>query len=73
MSQEAINEARELLNERSFGILSTLSVKLGGFPFGSVVPYCMDHQGSPLIMISTIAEHTKNLIADSRCSFTLLK
>ncbi len=73
MSLEAIKEARELLNSRSFGVLSTLSLKLDGFPFGSVVPYCLNGDGAPVILISTIAEHTKNLSADSRCSLTILK
>ncbi|MDW3191528.1 MAG: DUF2470 domain-containing protein [Cytophagales bacterium] len=73
MSQEALKEARELLNSRSFGVLSTLSVKLEGFPFGSVVPYCLDEAGAPVILISTIAEHTKNLMNDPRCSITILR
>lgn len=74
MSKEAtLIEARELMNGRSFGVLSTLSVKLEGFPFGSVVPYCLDGNGAPVILISTIAEHTKNLTADSRCSLTILR
>lgn len=73
MNQEAIQAARELLHSRSFGVLSTISVKLEGFPFGSVVPYCLDRTGAPVILISTIAQHTKNIVADSRCSITILK
>lgn len=73
MNQEALQEARELLNSRSFGVLSTLSLKLEGFPFGSVVPYCLNDEGAPVILISTIAEHTKNINADSRCSITILR
>jgi putative heme iron utilization protein len=73
MSREAIRDARELLNSQSFGVLSTLSVKLDGVPFGSVVPYCLDGSGAPVILISTIAEHTKNINQDNRCSITILK
>jgi putative heme iron utilization protein len=73
MSKEAFSNARTLLNSKDFGILSTISVKLQGFPFGSVVPYCLDDSGSPVIYISTIAQHTKNIAADSRCSLTILK
>ncbi|MEL7147225.1 MAG: DUF2470 domain-containing protein [Bacteroidota bacterium] len=73
MSQEVINNAQELYNSRSFGLLSTISVKLDGYPFGSVVPYCLDAMGNAVILISTIAQHTKNLIADPRCSLTILK
>jgi putative heme iron utilization protein len=39
-----------------------------GFPFGSVVPYCLDEQGRPLILISRIAQHTHNLQKDPKCS-----
>lgn len=55
------------------GVLSTLSVKLGGFPFGSVVPYCTDEQGCPVVLISTIAQHTKNITADPRVSLTVFQ
>lgn len=72
MNNEAIKHARQLLNSKDFGILSTLSVKLGGFPFGSVVPYCLDGLGRPLVFMSTIAEHTKNISQDSRCSITIV-
>jgi putative heme iron utilization protein len=73
MSQEAYKQARSLFNSKNFGVLSTISVKLDGFPFGSVVPYCIDNTGMPVIYISTIAQHTKNISANSRCSITVLK
>ncbi|OPF31063.1 hypothetical protein C532_23066 [Pseudomonas aeruginosa P37] len=49
-------------------VLSTHSKKWPGFPFGSVVPYCLDAEGRPLILISRIAQHTHNLQVDPRCS-----
>ena len=73
MSQEAIKGARELFHSRSFGVLSTISAKIEGYPFGSVVPYAPDADGNPVILISTIAQHTKNISADPRCSLTILK
>lgn len=73
MSSQSIANARALYNAKDFGVLSTLSAKLGGFPFGSVVPYCLDGEGMPVILISTIAQHTKNILKDSRCSITVLK
>ncbi|MCY1435296.1 heme oxygenase, HugZ family [compost metagenome] len=39
-----------------------------GYPFGSVVPYCLDAEGHPLILISRIAQHTHNLQKDAKCS-----
>jgi putative heme iron utilization protein len=65
-------EARRLLNCESAGVLSTISVDVEGYPFGSVVPYCLDRQGRPLILISRIAQHHKNLLADPRCSLIVL-
>jgi len=73
MSTESIDNARELFNSKDFGILSTLSLKLGGFPFGSVVPYCLDGEGMAVVLISTIAEHTKNITHDDRCSITIIQ
>lgn len=71
MKPEAISHARSLLHRRHFGILGTISVKLEGFPFGSIVPYCIDGDGKPIVLISTIAQHTKNIVQDNRCSLTI--
>lgn len=72
MTQKAIHAARNLVNAKSFGILSTISLKFEGFPFGSVVPYCLDGEGMPIVLISTIAQHTKNLQQNSKCSLTIV-
>ncbi len=61
-------EARRLLRTHRYGALSTLSKKLDGFPFGSITPYLADHDGSLLILISGLAEHTKNIRHDPRVS-----
>lgn len=61
-------EARTMLRHHRYGVLSTLSKKMGGYPFGSITPYLVDHDGSLLILISTLAEHTKNIEQDSRVS-----
>lgn len=65
--------ARELLLQQSFGVLATISLDVPGYPFGSVTPYCVDYQCRPVIYISHIAQHTRNLIADSRVSLTVLE
>lgn len=62
------DEARRFVRSQQSGVLSTLSKRLDGFPFGSVAPFVLDHAGCPVILISTLAEHTKNLDADPRCS-----
>lgn len=68
MSETAAKHARELLLKEYQGVLSTHSKTMPGFPFGSVVPYCLDEQGWPLILISRIAQHTHNLQKDPKCS-----
>ena len=50
------------------GSLSTLSRKQPGFPFGSLMPYALDGQGRPIFLVSTMAMHTQNLLADPRAS-----
>lgn len=68
MTEKASKHARELLLKEYQGVLSTQSRAMPGYPFGSVVPYCLDAQGRPLILISRIAQHTRNLQQDGRCS-----
>jgi heme iron utilization protein len=67
------NAARALLLQESFGVLSTVSLDLPGYPFGSVTPYCTDRMCRPIIYISHIAQHTKNIVADSRVSLTVVE
>ncbi len=62
------HEARCLLRAHRYGALSTLSQKFDGFPFGSITPYLVDHDGSLIILISTLAEHTRNIQQDPRVS-----
>ncbi len=67
MSEQG-EEARRFTRGQTSGVLSTISKRLDGFPFGSVSPFILDHAGRPVILISEIAEHTKNIDADPRVS-----
>ena len=51
-------------------MLSTLSIREDGavYPFGSLVAVATDARGFPLLLLSTLAEHTKNLVASPRAS-----
>ena len=62
--------ARRWLLENGTATLCTLSTAQGleGFPFGSIVPYALDGEGRPLILIAEIAEHTRNAELDPRVS-----
>lgn len=66
------DEARALLLSSHEGILSTHSVDCPGYPFGSVAPFSVDPTGRPVILISELAQHTKNLKADGRASLIVL-
>lgn len=61
--------ARTLMQSSRVGSLATLSsVEPVGYPFGSVVSYSLDGRGRPILLLSDIAEHTRNLKADRRAS-----
>lgn len=60
--------ARTLVHLGRVGSLSTISRKHPGWPFGSVMPYGLDEEGSPCFLISTMAMHTQNLTDEPRTS-----
>lgn len=39
-----------------------------GFPYASLVLVAADHDGAPVLLISGLAEHTRNMVADARVS-----
>lgn len=55
------------------GVLSTHSRAEPGYPFGSVVPYCLDLEGRAVFLFSPLAQHYQNLEADPRCALTLME
>lgn len=57
-----------MLHLARVGTLSTISRKLPDWPFGSVAPYGLDAAGAPTFLISTMAMHTQNLLANDRAS-----
>ncbi|HZS06950.1 MAG TPA: pyridoxamine 5'-phosphate oxidase family protein [Blastocatellia bacterium] len=59
---------RMLMNAERQGVLCTLSRKFDGWPFGSVTPYALSASGEPIILVSDLAEHTRNVRADPRVS-----
>ncbi len=61
-------EARQFLRSTRSGVLSSFSSKFDGYPFGSVMPFVLGHDCQPIVLISTIAEHTKNIIANPKVS-----
>jgi putative heme iron utilization protein len=58
-----------LIHASSFGALATQSTELAGYPFATVLPFVPDARHRPVFLVSRLAEHTKNLLADPRASF----
>jgi putative heme iron utilization protein len=62
--------AKKLLREGRSGALATLMPGTGD-PYCSLVNVATDFDGAPLMLLSTLAIHTKNLLADNRVSLML--
>ncbi|MGH7278883.1 MAG: HugZ family protein [Candidatus Rokuibacteriota bacterium] len=60
--------ARTLVYLGRAGTLATVSRKHPGHPFASLMPYALDANGRPLLLISSMAMHTQNLQTDRRAS-----
>jgi heme iron utilization protein len=57
--------ARRLIRGRDHAALAT---SLEGRPYVSLVATACDHAATPLLLLSDLAQHTKNLLADPRVS-----
>ena len=62
---------RTLVSLATVATLCTVSRKRPGYPFGSLMPFAIDPLGRPLFLISSMAMHTQNLLADPRASLFL--
>ena len=62
---EQIGEARQLIRG---AVSATLATQLDGQPFAALVTPAPAPDLSPLLLISTLSEHTRHLRGDSRCA-----
>src|SRR5438477_4315763 len=67
---DAARLARSLLRRRRQGALATLTADSGD-PYCSLVNVASHADASPILLISRLALHTKNILADSRVSLML--
>lgn len=72
-NDQLFHTARNLLSGSFQAVLSTHSLDCAGFPFGSALPYCLGQDGWPLLLISHLAKHTRNLLAAPECSLTMVQ
>lgn len=61
--------ARRLLALVDTGTLGTLTAQ--GYPFASLVTMARDGDGTPILLLSKLAQHTQNLLRDARASLLL--
>ncbi|KVH06432.1 pyridoxamine 5'-phosphate oxidase [Burkholderia anthina] len=64
--------ALHLLHRCAFGTLATHTREPHGFPYPTVVPFAPDASHRPVILVSGLAEHTRNLAADPRAGFLVV-
>ncbi len=53
--------------------LATHSTAVTGFPYATEVAFATDEHHRPLLLISHLAEHTRNLLADPRASLLVAR
>ena len=74
--QADLEEARALLRAAGQATLATIfsttgTRDRGGWPFASLVLIAHDRDGSPLLLLSDLAEHSRNIEADDRVSLLI--
>lgn len=60
--------ARGAMRAADRAVLATALKGSSGWPYGSLVLTALDHDATPLLLISQLAEHTRNIEADDRVS-----
>jgi heme iron utilization protein len=58
-----------LLHQVPVGTLATHAREPHGFPYPTIVPFAPDASHRPVILVSRLAEHTRNLLGDPRAGF----
>lgn len=61
-----------LLHRMPVGTLATHSREPNGFPFPTMLPFAPDARHRPTILVSRLAEHTRNLQLDTRAGFLVV-
>ncbi|XP_044498144.1 uncharacterized protein LOC123220171 [Mangifera indica] len=68
-----VEEIRTVFDCNTRGMLSTFSEKYEGYPSGSLVDFACDADGSPILAVSSLAVHTKDLLANPKCSLVVAR
>ena len=68
---EIAADARAIVRAGATASLATIEAASGG-PYASFVTVATDAEGAPVFLISELARHTRNLVADPRASLLFL-
>ncbi|XP_047338062.1 glutamyl-tRNA reductase-binding protein, chloroplastic [Impatiens glandulifera] len=68
-----VEQVRTFLAYSSRGTLSTFSKAHEGYPSGSMVDFACDADGYPILAVSSLAVHTKDLLANPKCSLLVAR
>src|SRR3981081_4217678 len=69
MTDDMPRAVRDLVRGLDRAALATdLPVQSGAWPYASLVLVAVDHDLSPILLLSDLAEHTKAIAADGRVS-----
>ncbi len=66
--RDIAREARELARASATAALATQSAGEGHWPYVSLVTVACDHDATPILLLSDLAEHTKNIKAEPKVS-----
>lgn len=67
-ADESAAYSRGIVRRARSASLATALANKDGFPYASLVTVACDMDGSPLMLFSTLADHTRNLAEDPRAS-----
>ncbi len=67
---DPVTLGRHLLRAIRVGALGTLDPE-SGFPITTLTSVATDLDGAPILLVSGLSHHTKNLKVDARCSLLL--
>ncbi|KAG2646344.1 uncharacterized protein LOC120692473 isoform X1 [Panicum virgatum] len=68
-----VEEIRTIMDRSVRGVLATHSQEHAGYPSGSMVDFACDQDGSPILAVSSLAVHSKNLSGNPKCSLLIAK
>ena len=71
--QELGREIRCLMRSLRSASLSTGLATVDGWPYGSMVTVAIDQGAHPLLLLSGLSDHTRNLAEDSRASLLFVQ